>query len=237
MDGNVLVMHWMDSASTLTIGTSAPSIAAGQSVTFTATVTGASPTGTVQFIDGTSNLSSPVNLSAGVATLSTNLLVAAGSHSITAMYSGDGNNAPSISAAFVQTVTKASSTVGLSSSAPSVSFGQWVTFTAAVNGASPTGTIQFKDGTTIIDAPVPLNGGAAVLTTAALAQGSHSITALYSGDANNLGSTSNAIIQTVTANVVNTEENSDVPTLPEWGVILLAMLLIQALWKNDARLI
>jgi hypothetical protein len=170
-----------------------------------------------------------------VATLSTNLLVAAGSHSITAIYSGDGNTAPSISAAFVQTVTKASSAVGLSSSAPSVSFGQSVTFTAAVNGASPTGTVQFKDGTTIIDAPVTLRGGAAVLTTPALAQGSHSITAVYAGDANNLGSNSNAITQMVTATVVNSGGDSDVPTLPEWGGILLAMLLMLALWKTGAR--
>jgi pseudomonalisin len=237
MDGNVLVMHWMDSVSIVAVNSTSPSIAAGQGVTFTATVTGTSPTGTVQFMDGASNLSSPVNVSAGVANLSTNLLVAAGTHSITAVYSGDSNNAPSISATIVQTVTKASSSSGLTSSASSISLGQSVTFTATVTGASPTGTVQFMDGVMNLDVPVSLSSGVAVLTTAVLAQGSHSITAAYTGDANNLGSTSNAITQTVTAAVVVNSggDSSDVPTLPEWGVILLAMLLMLAMWKTGAR--
>lgn len=62
-----------------------------QSVTFTARVTSTGPlTGTVQFkIDG-SNSGGPVTLSAGVATLTTAALTA-GTHSVTADYSGDAN--------------------------------------------------------------------------------------------------------------------------------------------------
>lgn len=62
-----------------------------QSVTFTATVTSTGPlTGTVQFkIDG-SNSGGPVNLSGGVATLTTAALTA-GTHTVTAAYSGDAN--------------------------------------------------------------------------------------------------------------------------------------------------
>jgi len=235
VDGNVLVTHWMDAASTVTFTSSSASIAAAQGVTFTATVTGASPTGTVQFKDGAGNLASPVSVSAGTAVLSTNLLATAGSHSITAIYSGDSNNAPSTSAVFVQTVTKASSAVGITSSALSVSVGQGVTFTATVSGASPTGAVQFLDGAANLDLPVTLSNGVAVLTTAALAQGSHSISASYTGDSNNLGSSSSAITQAVTAAVVDSGGDSDAPTLPQWGAMLLALLLMRAMGKNGTR--
>ena len=49
-----------------------PSVA-GQSVSFTATVTSGSgtPTGTVQFRDGVTNLGAPVTLTAGQATFTT----------------------------------------------------------------------------------------------------------------------------------------------------------------------
>src|SRR5207244_10166284 len=65
----------------------------GQSVTFTATVTSGAgtPSGTVQFKDNGTNLGAPVALNAGgVATFITSSLTA-GTHTITADYSGDGN--------------------------------------------------------------------------------------------------------------------------------------------------
>ena len=230
-----IVQTVTQASSAVGITSSAPSVEIGQSVTFTATVSGASPTGAVQFKDGASNLGSPVSVSAGVAALSTNLLATAGSHSITAVYSGDSNNAPSTSAAFVQTVTQASSAVGITSSAPSVEIGQSVTFTATVSGASPTGAVQFMDGATNLGLPLTLNNGVAMLTTAALAQGSHSISASYTGDSNNLGSTSIAITQAVTAAVVDSGGDSDAPTLPQWGAMLLALLLMRAMGKNGTR--
>ncbi len=65
----------------------------GQAVSFTATVTGVSPTGTVQFnIDG-SAFGSPVTLASGAATSGTTSTLAAGTHTVTAVYSGDTNNA------------------------------------------------------------------------------------------------------------------------------------------------
>jgi uncharacterized repeat protein (TIGR03803 family) len=74
----------------------------GQRVTFTATVTGNHPTGTVQFLDGSKKLGT-MPLINGIATVSTSRLKS-GRHLITAVYSGDGNNASVTSAPFVHGV-------------------------------------------------------------------------------------------------------------------------------------
>ncbi|MBZ5662892.1 MAG: Ig-like domain repeat protein [Acidobacteriia bacterium] len=84
---------------------------AGQSVTFTATVSstaGGTPTGTVTFFKGSTALGTgAVTLNgSGVATLSTSVLVV-GSPSITASYSGDANYAASVSPAVTETVNAA----------------------------------------------------------------------------------------------------------------------------------
>lgn len=89
------------------------------------------------------------------------------------------------------------SNTSVSSSANPSNFGQLVTFTATVTGISPTGSITFKDGTTVLTT-VPLNvSGTATFTTSSLGIGTHSITAEYSGDANNRGSASAVLIQAV----------------------------------------
>jgi CHRD domain/Bacterial Ig-like domain (group 3)/Divergent InlB B-repeat domain len=82
----------------------------------------------------------------------------------------------------------------------SSNFGQSVTFTAEVNGiASPTGTVAFADGASTIAgcSAVALTATGAACTTSALPLGARSITATYSGDANNTTSTSNALPHTV----------------------------------------
>jgi hypothetical protein len=78
-------------------------------------------------------------------------------------------------------------------------FGQSVTFTAIVSGATtPTGTVQFFDGATSLGT-VALSGTSAALTTSTLAVGTHPITAVYSGDIDDPGSTSPALSQVVNA--------------------------------------
>jgi len=83
----------------------------GQAVRFTATVSGAAPTGTVTFFDGGTQLGT-ATLAGGTASVTTASLTA-GSHSVTARYSGDGNNAASISAALVQTVNVPANSITL----------------------------------------------------------------------------------------------------------------------------
>ncbi len=81
----------------------------GASVTFTATVTGSTPTGTVDFTDGGSSIAScsAVPLSGGgsspTASCTTNAL-AAGMHTIIADYAGDANNTASVSNALSQAI-------------------------------------------------------------------------------------------------------------------------------------
>jgi hypothetical protein len=78
------------------VATSASPVTIGASVTFTATVTGTTPTGTVSFKDGGTTLTGcgAVALTAGSAQCVASF-VTAGARVITADYSGDGLNSPS----------------------------------------------------------------------------------------------------------------------------------------------
>ena len=176
----------------LTAGTN-PSVF-GNSLTFTANVTPASATGTVVFFDGTTPISGNLTLSSGTASLTIPAL-GAGTHSITAQYSGDANVNPSISAAWTQTVNKANTTITLvqAEDTDGLKLGAPGTFMATVTPANATGSVVFFDGTTPISGAIPLNNGTAIFTTSTLAIGTHMISAQYGGDANFNGALSNSI--------------------------------------------
>ncbi|MFQ5340583.1 MAG: Ig-like domain repeat protein [Anaerolineae bacterium] len=188
----------------------------GDSVTFTATVTttlGITPTGAVAFRDGGSVLATVTLNASGVATVTTSSL-AAGTHSILAVYNGTSNFGSSSSDRIFHTVTAAASGTLLVQSASTSVFGQTVTFTATVSAASgtPTGDVTFKDGAATLGTATLDGTGQATFSTSGLAVGSHpSITAVYGGDANFAGSTSAPVSHTVNqANTVVTI-TSDVP--------------------------
>ncbi len=180
-------------------------------VTFTATVTGNAPTGSVSFTDGGNPMGcAAVSLGAGgTATCSTNAL-SAGTHTIIASYGGDAGNM--VSSGMVSQVINAGGGGGgaattmttLVSSANPAASGASVMFTATVTGAAPTGSVNFTDGAGSIAncAVVNLAAGSgnsrtATCTTTTLAVGTHSIAAKYSGDANNKTSTSATISETI----------------------------------------
>jgi hypothetical protein len=96
------------------------------------------------------------------------------------------------------TVTQATPQITLVSSASPAFVTNAVTFTAQLNsqGGTPTGSVSFYDQTTLLGT-VPMSSGAAAYTTSALAAGSHSITAAYSGDTNFAAVTSSALAQTI----------------------------------------
>jgi len=180
-----------------------PSIA-GAAVTFTATVAGpsgssTSPSGTVTFSDGATTLGQGTLNAGGTATFVASALTA-GQHSITVNYGGDASDFASQSVVLIQTVAKDATTTSLATSNATVYAGVSVTFTSVVSradGLIPTGTITFMDGTAAIGTATLNGSGTAALTTSALAGGSHSISATYGGDANDLTSSSGTVSQTV----------------------------------------
>ncbi len=168
----------------------------GASVTFTASVAAqasGTPTGTITFTDGSDTLGQ-ANLSAGTASLSISSL-SAGSHSITASYSGDSKFIGSVSSALSLVVQNADTTTSLTAAPAAANINQSVSLTATVASGSPsliTGTMTFMDGSTQIGNASVNSNGVAVFSTIALTAGTHSLTAVYSGDSNFNGSTSGA---------------------------------------------
>jgi Big-like domain-containing protein len=117
------------------------------------------------------------------------------------------------------TVGRAPTTVSVVALPPSAAFGSSITFTATVapsqsngSGTNPTGTVAFfLDGGTTPVATVPLVGGMASFTTSGLSSGSHSVVAVYSGDANFLGATSAPASVTLTCATTITGTHSASP--------------------------
>ncbi|WP_263356891.1 Ig-like domain repeat protein [Acidicapsa ligni] len=163
------------------------------------------PTGTVVFTVDDKTLGGPVSLgTTGTATVNHTILPV-GEYAVRAAYSGDASFQASSGQAVVD-VVKATTKLQLTSSATSYN-GQAITFTVNLStnsaGAAPTGEVELQDGSTVLG-EVHLEGVAASGTT--LASGSatfsvsnfavnqvNSIRAVYVGDANYSGSTSNAI--------------------------------------------
>ena len=171
----------------------------GQAVSFTANVTGSTPTGIVRFrIDG-NPFGAPITLASGSATSNVMSTLTQGTHAVTATYSGDTNNSGSTGTLNGgQVVNAAGAGVSVASSLnPSMS-GEAVTFTATISGASGlvrgrkpmdvSGTVVWSSttgcGTTAVIAGNP---GTASCTTVGLASGTDTISATYSGDSNHSG--------------------------------------------------
>jgi alpha-tubulin suppressor-like RCC1 family protein len=85
----------------------------------------------------------------------------------------------------------------LTSSANSSNYGQLVTFSADVNPIPDGGTIQFQDNGVSISQQINIDiSGQAICTTSALSIGTHTITAVYNGDAS-FASSTGTLTQTV----------------------------------------
>ena len=98
----------------------------------------------------------------------------------------------------ILTVTQAASNISLTTSATNVPLSGQVTFTATVastTSGTPTGSVTFSDGTVVL-ATVALANNTAT-NTQTLTTGTHTISAIYSGDEDFAGSPSNSITETV----------------------------------------
>ncbi len=170
----------------------------GQTVTFTAHVsgvlgTGGVPTGTVTFQNGSTALGTATLDATGIGTFSTSSL-AVGSYSVTAAYGGDANFLPSTSSppVILNIVPQGSqnpSATGLKIVPDPAMLGQTITFTAHVGGATgiggqvATGTVTFFEGTNQLGTASLDSSANASITDSSLPVGSYNVTAMYGGDA------------------------------------------------------
>jgi large repetitive protein len=127
--------------------------------------------------------------------------LAAGSHLITATYSGNPDNLASTSPAITVAVNKSVSTTTLVSSLNPSTFGRQVMLSATVSsssGAPVAGTVLFKDGTaTLGSAVVTPSTQKAVILVNSFAAGSHALTATFGGSTTDASSISATLIETV----------------------------------------
>ncbi|MFZ0827563.1 MAG: YDG domain-containing protein [Verrucomicrobiia bacterium] len=114
----------------------------------------------------------------------------------------------------VFTVSQGKTTVTLTSSINPLVYGQSVTFTAKVSPVAPatgmpSGTVTFKDGSTILGSGTLNGSGQASFSTNKISAATtvHSIAAVYGGNTNFTGSTSGALSQTINK-----------ATLTVWGI-------------------
>ena len=200
------VVNAVNAATTTTLTATPNPSRFGQGVTLTATVVPVAPAtgvpaGVVTFRDGLATIGTATLGVTGSASIVVSTL-AAGSHSLTAVYGGGGNFLASTSAAVTQVVNAGVTTTTLTTTPNPSTAGQAVTLTATVVTVAPatgvpTGTVTFRDGlTTIGTATLGANGSASIVVST-LAAGSHSLTAAYGGSANFLASTSAAVTQVV----------------------------------------
>ena len=169
-----------------------PSIAGGATEQFTATGTYSS--GSTQNISSEAAWTSSTTTVAGINAAGMASGLCAGSTTISASMSGETNGTT-----LAVTGAGATKTVVASGTNPSTP-NQSVQFTATVTSAcgTPTGTVQFSVDGTNYGSPVTLTSGTASISDA-LASGSHTIVAVYSGATTFATSTSGGLSQTVSS--------------------------------------
>ncbi|MFD8162974.1 Ig-like domain repeat protein, partial [Streptomyces malaysiensis] len=169
----------------------------GQSVTYTATVSGitagTAPFGDVTFVITGGPTLGPVTLTAtgpdsGTASV-TDSTLAAGSHLVTANFVNSTDPSDNSSGTTIQQVNQSATTTTVTFVPPAPVCGETVTLTASVaavppGSGTPTGTVTFiisADGPTVTGT-LDASGNASV-TVPGLSVGTHQVAAFYNGDA------------------------------------------------------
>ena len=156
--------------------------------------------GTVTFLSGMTVLATAPTDTNGNAAYS--YQPAVGSYSVTATFTPTGSTTATLTSTAAKfVVTQATPTIGLTSSVNSGYSGSTsfvLTATVKSTAGTPTGTVSFYAGTTLLGI-APLSGNAAALTTTALPAGADSVSAVYSGDTNFVTATSAPVSISVAA--------------------------------------
>ena len=171
-----------------TLQASASSVAIGGSVTLTANLSPATVTGTVTFYNGSTAIGT-ANVNGGVATLNTTF-ASSGNIALKAIFATNASWETSTSNQVPLFITgNTPDTVALQVEPTSLFIGYSATLIANISPMEATGTVVFYDGTSLIG-NASVNGGTASLLNTFMASGSQSLTAVYSGDATYVSSTS-----------------------------------------------
>jgi len=194
----------------------------GTPFTATATVTGSSPTGTVQFVVSGggatgSYVYATAALNGGTASASINLPYNLSAYSITAIYSGDAVNAGSNSSAAAVTIFQAITATSLSANTTTTTLGHPISITATVTSVAgtPTGTVNFSYSTTLNGTQISL--GSAVLSNGIasasvnLPIGTDYFTATYIGNGSFAGSAPSPMAITVNSPAIVGLSSNPIP--------------------------
>lgn len=195
VSGKVLTVE--PTAVTLT-STANPGLVA-TSITLNASVSSAdsSRSGTVVFTDGKTQLCS-TSLDANGSAVCQVASLSLGQHGLIASYSGDPNNASSVSAVLTETIKQPSILELVSSPNPSTVTGAvGLTVTASAAQGTPTGPVVFLDNGAALGSVTLSSSGTASLSTSALSIGTHTITVRYEGDTSDAAAQSNTVQQVV----------------------------------------
>jgi subtilisin family serine protease len=167
---------------------------AGSTLTLAATVSPATATGSVRFLDGQTQVATAV-LSRGAASATVRL--GAGPHTLSAVYvPGSGAYASSTSRVVTIAVARSGSRMSFTMPRSSGPYGSAATATVVVTGqtAAPAGTVEIRERGTLLGSGdlvvTGLTGTATITLPPTLALGPHQLTAAYAGSADVQGTSS-----------------------------------------------
>jgi hypothetical protein len=211
------------SGTMITVTSTANPSVFGQPVQYTAQVSATppgsgTPTGSVTFQSGDDGFSNTQTLSGGQATSSADASLAPGSHAVSVDYTNTDGNFSSSSVSFNQVVNQDPTTTTVTTSPNPTVFGQPVTFSASVAANAPgagtaTGTVEFQINGQPYETDSLSGGSASATPDAALAPGTYTVTAIYSGDPNfvtSTGTTTHVVNQDPTTTTVTSSVSPSV---------------------------
>lgn len=206
-------------ASKTALTASASNVATGASVTFTSTVTSTAsatvPTGSVTFMDGSTSIGTAALNSVAVAKFSTTVL-SAGTHSITAVYGGDGTFSSSTSTAVTVTVGGTSGDFTLASSPASATVAAGSSATTAIT-VTPSG--GFSAATSFACSGLPQSASCSFSPATVTPTGSAASTTL-------------TISTTARTAILAPTREHQWPALPASIAAVLSLIALVLLWRS-----
>lgn len=197
----------------------------GAELTADVTVEGddATPTGSVIAYDGEDEIAQG-DLAAGVTAIDLPAL-STGDHDLTFTYEGDGNSTGSSSASKEITVAKGATTTTVSGVAASSPYGAARTATVKVTGASPTGTVTAKIGSSVVGTGTLKDTGVATIVIRNNINPAPNRPVVYSypGDAKNQASSVTKTLTVTPATVGITDKVTKTPTSKKTGKVTITV--------------